>query len=166
MKSLPVEKYKRQALKPRRVQLEFDLQASWLTSSPILTYPGLTRFYFGWMLASNEGIGAVLSQNAEQGNVSSLLQQKLGWLLNLQKDSEGQFNRWIKDFRYDFEIQHRERDLSRKCRCHLSEDLMQKKAANSAPMPSSEWRDISVKDLTTTTTLDPVVFILRSRRRS
>ncbi|GBM27385.1 Protein SMG5 [Araneus ventricosus] len=32
MKSLPVEKHKRQALKPRRVQLDFDLQASCLAS--------------------------------------------------------------------------------------------------------------------------------------
>ncbi|GBL98487.1 Retrovirus-related Pol polyprotein from transposon 297 [Araneus ventricosus] len=89
-----------------------------LTSSPILTYPQTDKDFILDTDASNEGIGAVLSQNIgneEQHFHHYLYGQKfllrtdhasLRWLLNF-KEPEGQIARWIQILQeYDFEIQH------------------------------------------------------------
>ncbi|GBL75299.1 Retrovirus-related Pol polyprotein from transposon 297 [Araneus ventricosus] len=100
-----------------------------LTSSPILTYPRIDKDFILDTDASNEGIGAVLSQNI--GNEERVIAyfskslehfhhylygQKfllqtdhafLRWLLNF-KEPEGQIACWIQRLqKYDFEIQHR-----------------------------------------------------------
>ncbi|GBM56891.1 Retrovirus-related Pol polyprotein from transposon 297 [Araneus ventricosus] len=100
-----------------------------LSSAPILTYPRIDKDFILDTDASNEGIGAVLSQNI--GNEERviayfsksldhfhhylygrkfLLRTKhtsLRWLLNF-REPEGHIARWIQRLQeYDFEIQHR-----------------------------------------------------------
>ncbi|GBM48620.1 Transposon Ty3-I Gag-Pol polyprotein [Araneus ventricosus] len=90
-----------------------------LTSSPILTYPRTDKDFILDTDASNEGIGAVLSQNIGNEERASLTSARvwkfllrtdhasLRWLLNF-KEPEGQIARWIQRLQeYDFEIQHR-----------------------------------------------------------
>ncbi|GBM64254.1 Retrovirus-related Pol polyprotein from transposon 297 [Araneus ventricosus] len=100
-----------------------------LTSYPILTYPRTDKHFILDTDASNEGIGAVLSQNiGNEERVISYFSKSLEhfhhyrygrkfplrtdhaslrWLLNF-KEPEGQIARWIQSLqKYDFEIQHR-----------------------------------------------------------
>ncbi|GBM53776.1 Retrovirus-related Pol polyprotein from transposon 297 [Araneus ventricosus] len=100
-----------------------------LTSSPILTYPRTDKDFILDTDASNEGIGALLSQNI--GNEERVIayfskslehfhnylyrrkfllrtdHASLRWLLNF-KEPEGQIARWIQRLQEcDFEIHHR-----------------------------------------------------------
>ncbi|GBM61026.1 Retrovirus-related Pol polyprotein from transposon 297 [Araneus ventricosus] len=69
-----------------------------LTSSPILTYPRTDKDFILDTDASNEGIGAVLSQKIENEERAIAYFSK----------SLGQIARWIQRLQeYDFEIQHR-----------------------------------------------------------
>ncbi|GBM73782.1 Transposon Ty3-I Gag-Pol polyprotein [Araneus ventricosus] len=120
-----------------------------LTSSPILTYPRTDKDFILDTDASNEGIGAVLSQNIGMKNVSSLTSSR-AW------EPEGQIARWIQRLQeYNFEIQHRKRTS------HGNADALSRrpckescKHCTNAEKNFGMERDISVKVLTTTT-VDP-----------
>ncbi|GBM75402.1 Transposon Ty3-I Gag-Pol polyprotein, partial [Araneus ventricosus] len=135
-----------------------------LTSSPILTYPQTDKDFILDTDASNEGIGAVLSQNIgnEERSISitNLYGQKfllrtdhasLRWLLNF-KEPEGQIARWIQRLQeYDFEIQHR------KGTSHGNADALSRrpcrescKHCSNAEKKFGIETDTSVKVLTTT----------------
>ncbi|GBM57276.1 Transposon Ty3-I Gag-Pol polyprotein [Araneus ventricosus] len=148
-----------------------------LTSSPILTYPRTDKDFILDTDASDEGIGAVLSQNI--GNEERVIayfskslehfhhylhgrkfllrtdHASLRWLLNF-KDPEGQIARWIQRLQeYDFEIQHR-KGTSRGNADVLSRRPCQEscKHCMNAEKKFGMETDISVKVLTTTT-VDP-----------
>ncbi|GBO33123.1 Retrovirus-related Pol polyprotein from transposon 297 [Araneus ventricosus] len=148
-----------------------------LTSSPIWTYPRTDKDFILDTDASNEGIGAVLSQNT--GNEERVIayfskslehfhhylygrkfllrtdHASLRWLLNF-KEPEGQIARWIQRLQeYDFEIQHR------KGTSHRNADALSRrpckescKQCTNAEKKFGMERDISVKVLITTT-VDP-----------
>ncbi|GBM17553.1 Retrovirus-related Pol polyprotein from transposon 297 [Araneus ventricosus] len=143
-----------------------------LTSSPILTYPRTDKDFILDTDASNEGIGAVLSQNI--GNEERVIayfskslehfhhylygrkfllrtdHASLRWLLNF-KEPEGQIARWIQRLQeYDFEIQHR------KGTSHGNADTLSRrpctescKHCTNAEKKFGMEMDISVKVLTT-----------------
>ncbi|GBM96181.1 Retrovirus-related Pol polyprotein from transposon 297 [Araneus ventricosus] len=152
-----------------------------LTSAPILTYPRIDRgFIQDFILdtdASNEGIGAMLSQNIRNEErvfayFSKSLEHfhhylygrkfllrtdhaSLRWFLNF-KEPEGEIARWIQRLQeYDFEIQHR------KGTSHGNADALSRrpckescKQCTNAEKKFGMDREISVKVLTTTT-VDP-----------
>ncbi|GBN01476.1 hypothetical protein AVEN_209205-1, partial [Araneus ventricosus] len=117
-----------------------------LTSSPILTYLRTDKDFILDTDASNEGIGAVLSQNT--GNEERVIAYFSKIL--------GQIARWIQRLQeYDFEIQHR------KGTSHGNADALSRrprkescKQCTNAEKKFGMERDISVKVLTTTT-VDP-----------
>ncbi|GBN12768.1 Retrovirus-related Pol polyprotein from transposon 297, partial [Araneus ventricosus] len=148
-----------------------------LTSSPILTYPRTDKDFILDTDASNEGIGAVLSQNI--GNEERVIayfskslehfhhylygqkfllrtdHASLRWLLNF-KEPEGQIARWIQRLQeYDFEIQHR------KGTSHGNADALSRRPCGESCKHCSNAEkkfgieiDTSVKVLTTTS-VDP-----------
>ncbi|GBM73447.1 Transposon Ty3-G Gag-Pol polyprotein [Araneus ventricosus] len=120
-----------------------------LTSSPILTYPRTDKEFILYTDASNEGIGAVLSQNT--GN-----EERVIAYFSKSLEPEGQIARWIQRLQeYDFEIQHR-KGTSRGNADVLSRTPCKEscKQCTNAEKKFGMERDISVK-VVTTTTVDP-----------
>ncbi|GBM98038.1 Retrovirus-related Pol polyprotein from transposon 297 [Araneus ventricosus] len=143
-----------------------------LITSPVLTYPRTDKEFILDTDASNEGIGAVLSQKI--GNEECVIayfskglenfhhylygrkfllrtdHASLRWLLNFRKP-EGQIARWIQRLQeYDFEIQHR------KGTYHGNADSLSRrpckescKHCTNAEKKFGMETDISVKVLTT-----------------
>ncbi|GBM77913.1 Transposon Ty3-I Gag-Pol polyprotein, partial [Araneus ventricosus] len=121
-----------------------------LTSSPILTYPRTDKDFILDTDASNEGIGAVLSQNTGNEERVIAYTSARAW------EPEGQIARWIQRLQeYDFEIQHR------KGTSHGNADALSRrpckescKQCTNAEKKFGMERDISVR-VVTTTTVDP-----------
>ncbi|GBM94250.1 Transposon Ty3-I Gag-Pol polyprotein, partial [Araneus ventricosus] len=153
-KSQPKIKSQEMQVFPKGDECEksFNSLKQTLTSSPILTYPRTDKDFILDTDASNEGTGAVLSQNTgNEERVIAYFSKSLDF-----KEPEGQIARWIQRLQeYDFEIQHR------KGTSHGNADALSRrpckescKQCTNAEKKFGMERDISVKVLTTTT-VDP-----------